>query len=68
MNERVALIVGAGPGISAAFGNALVADGYQVALASRDVAKLSPLAMKMSACAVMQSRSDWRMSAEETRS
>jgi hypothetical protein len=35
MNKRVALIVGAGPGISAAFGEALVADGYQVALASR---------------------------------
>jgi NAD(P)-dependent dehydrogenase (short-subunit alcohol dehydrogenase family) len=49
MNERVALIVGAGPGISAAFGEALVADGYQVALASRNVEKLSPLAMKMNA-------------------
>jgi NAD(P)-dependent dehydrogenase (short-subunit alcohol dehydrogenase family) len=49
MTKRVALIVGAGPGISAAFGEALVADGYQVALASRDVAKLSPLAMQMNA-------------------
>src|SRR6202521_2289126 len=49
MNERVALIVGAGPGISAAFGEALVADGYQVALASRNVEKLSPLATKMDA-------------------
>jgi NAD(P)-dependent dehydrogenase (short-subunit alcohol dehydrogenase family) len=49
MNKRVALIVGAGPGISAAFGEALVADGYQVALASRNVEKLSPLATKMNA-------------------
>ena len=49
MSKGVALIVGAGPGISAAFGEALVTDGYQVALASRDMAKLSPLAMKMNA-------------------
>jgi NAD(P)-dependent dehydrogenase (short-subunit alcohol dehydrogenase family) len=49
MNKRVALIVGAGPGISAAFGEALVADGYQVALASRNVEKLSLLATKMNA-------------------
>jgi NAD(P)-dependent dehydrogenase (short-subunit alcohol dehydrogenase family) len=45
----VALIVGAGPGISAAFGEALVKDGYQVALASRNLAKLSPLAKRMNA-------------------
>lgn len=51
MNERVALIVGAGPGIGAAFGEALVADGYQVALASRNVEQLSPLATKMHASA-----------------
>jgi|GEM_PF-2051328 len=37
MNKPVALIVGAGPGISAAFAQALVADGYQVAVASRDL-------------------------------
>ena len=49
MNKRVALIVGAGPGISAAFGEALVADGYQVALSSRNLEKLSPLAAKMNA-------------------
>ena len=30
MTEPVALIVGAGPGISGAFGEALVADGYRV--------------------------------------
>ncbi len=29
MNKRVALIVGAGPGISSAFGEALLADGYK---------------------------------------
>lgn len=44
MNNRVALIVGAGPGISAAFAQELVADGYQVALAARNQDKLRPLA------------------------
>jgi NAD(P)-dependent dehydrogenase (short-subunit alcohol dehydrogenase family) len=44
MNKPVALIVGAGPGISAAFAEALVADGYQVAVASRNLEKLRPLA------------------------
>jgi NAD(P)-dependent dehydrogenase (short-subunit alcohol dehydrogenase family) len=45
----VALIVGAGPGISAAFAEALVANGYQVALASRNLQNLSPLARKIKA-------------------
>jgi NAD(P)-dependent dehydrogenase (short-subunit alcohol dehydrogenase family) len=49
MTNRVALIIGAGPGISAAFGEALVAAGYQVALASRNVEKLSMLATQMNA-------------------
>ena len=44
MNERVALIVGAGPGISGAFAEALVGDGYQVAMAARTMARLAPLA------------------------
>jgi len=35
MSKPVALIVGAGPGISFAFAKALVAGGYQVALAAR---------------------------------
>jgi NAD(P)-dependent dehydrogenase (short-subunit alcohol dehydrogenase family) len=49
MNKPVALIVGAGPGISGAFAEALAADGYQVALASRNLEKLSPLATKINA-------------------
>ena len=49
MSKRVALIVGAGPGISAAFGDSLIADGYQVALAARDPARLQPLAARMGA-------------------
>jgi NAD(P)-dependent dehydrogenase (short-subunit alcohol dehydrogenase family) len=49
MSERVALIVGAGPGISAAFGEALAAEGYRVALASRNLEKLKPLAASMGA-------------------
>jgi NAD(P)-dependent dehydrogenase (short-subunit alcohol dehydrogenase family) len=49
MTKRVALIVGAGPGISAAFAEALVADGYQVALAARNLERLRPLAVAMGA-------------------
>jgi len=49
MSQRVALIVGAGPGISAAFCESLVADGYQVALAARDIEKLRPLAAALHA-------------------
>jgi NAD(P)-dependent dehydrogenase (short-subunit alcohol dehydrogenase family) len=49
MSKPVALIIGAGPGISAAFGEALLADGYQVALASRNLDKLRPLAEAMGA-------------------
>jgi NAD(P)-dependent dehydrogenase (short-subunit alcohol dehydrogenase family) len=44
MNKRVALIVGAGPGISGAFAEALVGDGYEVAVAARTVSRLAPLA------------------------
>ncbi len=51
MSKRVALIVGAGPGISAAFGEALLADDYRVALASRNLERLKPLAAKMQATA-----------------
>ena len=51
MSSRSALIVGAGPGISAAFAEALVADGYRVALASRHLAKLRPIAEGLGALA-----------------
>jgi NAD(P)-dependent dehydrogenase (short-subunit alcohol dehydrogenase family) len=49
MSKRVALIVGAGPGISGAFAAALVAEGYAVAVASRNLAKLQPLATSLGA-------------------
>lgn len=49
MNDRVALVIGAGPGISGAFAQALVADGYRVALAARNLARLQPLAAGMGA-------------------
>ena len=44
MSEPVALIIGAGPGISAAFARSLRAAGYRVALASRNLDRLRPLA------------------------
>ncbi len=49
MSKRVALIVGAGPGISSAFAEALLADGYRVALAARNLARLRPQAETMGA-------------------
>ena len=51
MSKRVALIVGAGPGISSAFAASLVAEGYAVALAARDLARLQPLAAGLGATA-----------------
>ncbi len=47
MNQ--ALIVGAGPGLSASFARVLAREGYQVALAARDTAKLAPLAAEIGA-------------------
>src|SRR5512143_3934788 len=47
MTVPVALIVGAGPGISGAFASRLVARGYAVALAARHLSKLEPLATSM---------------------
>jgi NAD(P)-dependent dehydrogenase (short-subunit alcohol dehydrogenase family) len=44
MSASVALIVGAGPGISGAFASRLVERGYVVALAARNLDKLEPLA------------------------
>jgi NAD(P)-dependent dehydrogenase (short-subunit alcohol dehydrogenase family) len=44
-----ALIVGAGPGLSASFARILAREGYQVALAARDTAKLASLATETGA-------------------
>ncbi len=50
MNQApVALIVGAGPGISGAFAQALHDAGYQVALAARNLERLQPLADRIGA-------------------
>ena len=46
---KTALIVGAGSGISASFARLLAKEGYQVALASRDPAKLERLASELKA-------------------
>ncbi len=51
MTHPVALIVGAGPGISGAFAAALAAKGYRVAVAARDLSKLQPLAASLAATA-----------------
>jgi NAD(P)-dependent dehydrogenase (short-subunit alcohol dehydrogenase family) len=49
MSKPVALIVGAGPGISLAFAEALVGAGYAVGVASRNLEKLRPLAESVGA-------------------
>ena len=46
---KTALIVGAGSGISASFARLLAKNGYQVALTSRDPAKLTRLAAETQA-------------------
>ncbi len=46
---KTALIVGAGSGISASFARLLARDGYRVALASRDPAKLTRLVAETNA-------------------
>ena len=46
---KTALIVGAGSGISASFARQLARDGYQIALAARDTAKLTALAASINA-------------------
>ena len=50
--SKIALIVGAGSGNSAAFARALAADGYQVVLASRNVVKLDSLCAEIGAQAI----------------
>lgn len=49
MSKPAALIVGAGPGISLAFAEALVGAGYQIGLAARNIEKLRPLAESVGA-------------------
>jgi len=49
MSKPIALIVGAGPGISLAFAEALVGAGYAVGMASRNLEKLRPLAASVGA-------------------
>jgi NAD(P)-dependent dehydrogenase (short-subunit alcohol dehydrogenase family) len=44
-----ALIIGAGPGISASVARALAAEGIKVGLAARDIKKLTPLATEIGA-------------------
>jgi NADP-dependent 3-hydroxy acid dehydrogenase YdfG len=44
---RTALIVGAGPGISASVARALASAGLKVGLAARTVEKLVPLQLRM---------------------
>jgi NAD(P)-dependent dehydrogenase (short-subunit alcohol dehydrogenase family) len=46
---RTALIVGAGPGVSASLARALTAAGLKVGLAARDIEKLAPLAAEIGA-------------------
>ena len=46
---RTALIVGAGPGISASFARGLAAAGVKVGLAARGIDKLAPLASELGA-------------------
>jgi NAD(P)-dependent dehydrogenase (short-subunit alcohol dehydrogenase family) len=49
---RTALIIGAGPGISASVARALAAQGVKVALAARDAGKLAPLAEEIGGVAL----------------
>jgi NAD(P)-dependent dehydrogenase (short-subunit alcohol dehydrogenase family) len=51
MTKPVALIVGAGPGISSAFAQALVNDGYQVAVAARNLDRVRALSDSIGATA-----------------
>jgi NADP-dependent 3-hydroxy acid dehydrogenase YdfG len=55
---KTALIVGVGPGISAAFARALHRDGYRVALAARGTEKLAALT-KETFMAVLKRGGGW---------
>jgi len=50
--SKIALIVGAGSGNSAAFARALAADGYRVVLAARNIDKLDALCTRIGAQAI----------------
>ena len=50
--SKIALIVGAGSGLSAAFARALAADGYKVVLAARNIGKLESLCNEIDAHAI----------------
>ena len=50
--SKIALIVGAGSGNSAAFARALAADGYRVVLAARNISKLDALCAQIDAQAI----------------
>jgi len=50
--SKIALIVGAGSGNSAAFARALAAQGYKVVLAARNIDKLAPLCAEIDAEAI----------------
>jgi NAD(P)-dependent dehydrogenase (short-subunit alcohol dehydrogenase family) len=56
--NTTALIVGAGPGISASLARQLIASGVSVAMASRDMARLQPLASELGARAFQADASD----------
>ena len=49
MTNKVALVIGTGPGISLSFARELAAAGYSVAVASRNIDKLKPLAESIGA-------------------
>ncbi len=50
--SKIALIVGTGSGLSAAFARALAADGYKVVLAARNIDKLESLCNEVDAHAI----------------
>jgi NAD(P)-dependent dehydrogenase (short-subunit alcohol dehydrogenase family) len=58
LDYRTALIVGAGPGISASFARALAAEGVKVGLAARNPGKLATLAAEIGAATFQVDASD----------
>jgi len=57
-NTKNALVVGVGPGLGGAAAHRLVADGYRVALASRDADKLAAFAAEVGGLAVPMDATD----------